>query len=60
MAAHPANTMTKILLNIDATPLAHAVERSKRKTMTNIIMTYIAEVLAVLLIFMLGIAILFL
>jgi hypothetical protein len=58
MAAHLANTMTKIPLDIDATPLARAVERSKRKTMTKNIMTYIAEVLAVLLIFLLGVAIL--
>ena len=58
MAAHLADTMTKIPLNIDATPLARAVERSKRKTMTNIIMTYIAEVLAVVLMLLLGVAIL--
>lgn len=31
--------MTKIPLNIDATPLARAVERSKRKTMTKHTMT---------------------
>ena len=58
MAAHLANTMTKIPLDIDATPLARAVERSKRKTMTKNIMTYIAEVLAVVLILLLGVAIL--
>ena len=58
MLAHLVNTMTKIPLDIDATPLVHAIERSKRKTMTKNIMTYIAEVLAVLLIFMLGVAIL--
>jgi preprotein translocase subunit SecF len=58
MLAHLANTMTKIPLNIDTRPLAHAIERSKRKTMTHIIMTYIAEALAVVLILMLGVAIL--
>jgi hypothetical protein len=58
MAALPANIMTKIPLDIDATPLARAVERSKRKTMTHIIMTYIAEALAVVLILLLGVAIL--
>ena len=57
MAAHLANTMTKIPLNIDATPLARAVERSKHKTMTKSIMTYIAEVLAVVLVLLLGVAI---
>jgi len=31
--------MTKIPLNIDATPLARAVKRSKRKTMTKHSMT---------------------
>jgi len=31
--------MTKIPLDIDTTPLAHAIERSKRKTMTKHIMT---------------------
>ena len=31
--------MTKIPLNIDATPLARVVERSKRKTMTKHTMT---------------------
>jgi preprotein translocase subunit SecF len=50
--------MTKISLNIDATPLARAVERSKRKTMTKIIMTNIAEAFAVVLILLLGAAIL--
>jgi hypothetical protein len=49
--------MTKIPLNIDATPLARAVERSKHKTMTKNIMTYIAEVLAVVLVLLLGVAI---
>lgn len=39
MAVRPANTMTKIPLNIDATPLARAVERSKRNTMTKHTMT---------------------
>jgi hypothetical protein len=58
MAAHPANTMTKIPLGIDTTPLARAVERSKRKTMTKNLMTYIAEALVVLLILLLGVAIL--
>lgn len=58
MQARPANTMTKIPLSIDATPLARAIERSKRKTMTKIIMTYIAEALAVVLILLLGVAIL--
>jgi len=58
MAVLPANTMTKISLDIDAIPLARAVERSKRKTMTHIIMTYIAEALAVVLILLLGVAIL--
>jgi preprotein translocase subunit SecF len=53
-----SNTMTKIPLNIDTTPLARAVERSKRKTMTKIIMTNIAEALAVVLILLLGAAIL--
>jgi ABC-type dipeptide/oligopeptide/nickel transport system permease subunit len=50
--------MTKIPLDIDATPLARAVERSKRKTMTKNIMTYIAEALVVVLILLLGAAIL--
>jgi preprotein translocase subunit SecF len=50
--------MTKIPLNIDTRPLARAIERSKRKTMTHIIMTYIAEALAVVLILLLGAAIL--
>jgi preprotein translocase subunit SecF len=50
--------MTKIPLNIDTTPLARAVERSKRKTMTKIIMTNIAEALAVVFILLLGAAIL--
>jgi len=58
MAVRPANTMTKIPLNIDTRPLARAIERSKRKTMTHIIMTYIAEALAVVLILLLGAAIL--
>ncbi len=31
--------MTKIPLDIDTTPLARAIERSKRKTMTKHIMT---------------------
>jgi|688.fasta_scaffold99613_3 hypothetical protein len=31
--------MTKIPLDIDTTPLAHAIERSKRKTMTKHVMT---------------------
>jgi len=39
--------MTKIPLDIDTTPLARAIERSKRKTMTKHIMTkaliYFAE-----------------
>ena len=39
MAAHLANTMTKIPLDIDTTTLARAIERSKRKTMTKHIMT---------------------
>jgi hypothetical protein len=39
MAAHLANAMTKIPLDIDTTPLARAIERSKRKTMTKHIMT---------------------
>jgi hypothetical protein len=56
--AHLANTMTKIPLDIDARPLVRAIERSKRKTMTHIIMTYIAEALAVVLILLLGVAIL--
>ena len=54
--------MTKIPLDIDTTPLARAIERSKRKTMTKHtmtnIMTYIAEVLAVALMLLLGVAIL--
>jgi hypothetical protein len=50
--------MTKIPLDIDATPLARAIERSKRKTMTKNIMTYIAEAFAVVLILLLGAAIL--
>ena len=58
MAAHLANIMTKIPLNIDARPLARAIERSKRKTMTKIIMTNIAEAFAVVLILLLGAAIL--
>ena len=62
MAARPTNTMTKIPLSIDATPLARAVECSKRKTMTKNLMTnlmtYIAEALAVVLILLLGVAIL--
>ena len=58
MVAHLANTMTKIPLDIDTTPLARAIERSKRKTMTKNIMTYIAEALAVVLILLLGVAIL--
>jgi ribosomal 50S subunit-associated protein YjgA (DUF615 family) len=58
MLALPANTMTKIPLDIDATPLARAVERSKRKTMTKNIMTYIAEALVVVLLLLLGVAIL--
>ena len=62
MAARPANTMTKIPLGIDATPLARAVERSKRKTMTKNLMTnlmtYIAEALSVVLLLLLGVAIL--
>jgi hypothetical protein len=49
--------MTKIPLNIDARPLARAIERSKRKTMTKIIMTNIAEAIAVVLILLLGVAI---
>jgi hypothetical protein len=57
-ASWPGNNMTKIPLSIDATPLARAVERSKRKTMTKNIMTYIAEALAVVLILLLGVAIL--
>ena len=60
MAAHLANTMTKIPLDIDTTPLARAIERSKRKTMTRSTMTHIAEALTVLLIFLLGFGILFL
>jgi hypothetical protein len=56
--AHLADTMTKIPLNIDVRPLARAIERSKRKTMTKIIMTNIAEALAVVLILLLGVAIL--
>jgi hypothetical protein len=39
MAVHLANTMTKIPLDIDTTPLARAIERNKRKTMTKHIMT---------------------
>ena len=39
MAAHLANAMTKIPLDIDATPLVKSIERSKRKTMTKHIMT---------------------
>lgn len=50
--------MTKIPLDIDTTLLARAIERSKRKTMTKNIMTYIAEALAVVLILLLGVAIL--
>jgi hypothetical protein len=34
MAARPANAMTKIPLNIDATPLVKSIKRSKQKTMT--------------------------
>jgi hypothetical protein len=45
-------------MDIDTRPLARAIERSKRNTMTNIIMTYIAEALAVVLILLLGVAIL--
>lgn len=56
--AHLADTMTKIPLNIDARPLARTIERSKRKTMTKIIMTNIAEALAVVLMLLLGVAIL--
>ena len=52
----------KIPLAIDATPLVKSIERSKRKTMTKHtmtnIMTYIAEVLAVVLMLLLGVAIL--
>ena len=58
LVTHPADTMTKIPLSIDTTPLARAIERSKRKTMTKIIMTNIAEALAVVLILLLGAAIL--
>ncbi len=63
MAAHLAKTMTKILLDIDTRPLASAIERSKRKTMTHIFMThifmtYIAEALVVVLMLLLGAAIL--
>ena len=59
MAARPANTMTKkIPLAIDARPLAQAIDKSVRRTMTKNIMTYIAEILAVALILLLGVAIL--
>ena len=64
MAAHLANTMTKkIPLVIDAKPLAQAIDKSikntmTQRTMTNNAMTYIAEILAVVLILMLGVAIL--
>jgi len=50
--------MNKIPMTIDTRPLARAIERSKRRTMTNIVMTYIAEALAVVLILLLGVAIL--
>jgi preprotein translocase subunit SecF len=50
--------MTKIPIDIDTRPLARAIERSKRKTMTHTIMTYIAEALAVVLMLLLGAAIL--
>ena len=64
MAAHPADTMTKkIPLAIDAKPLAQAIDKSikntmTKRTMTNNAMTYIAEVLVVVLILLLGVAIL--
>jgi len=58
----------KIPLAIDAKPLAQAIDKSikstmtkrtmTKRTMTNNAMTYIAEVLAVVLILLLGVAIL--
>jgi preprotein translocase subunit SecF len=50
--------MTKIPLDIDARPLVKAIEQSKQNTMTHIIMTHIAEALAVVLMLLLGAAIL--
>lgn len=53
----------KIPLAIDTKPLAQAIDKSVRRTMTkntmtNTAMTYIAEILAVVLILLLGVAIL--
>lgn len=59
MLARLANTMTKkIPLAIDAKPFAQAIDKSVSRTMTNNIMTYIAEILAVALMLLLGFAIL--
>lgn len=64
MAARLADTMTKkIPLAIDAKPFAQAIDKSVRCTMTknimtHIVMTHIAEILAVALMLLLGVAIL--
>lgn len=48
----------KIPLAIDAKPFAEAIDNSVRRTMTNTIMTNVAEILAVALMLLLGVAIL--
>ena len=48
----------KIPLAIDAKPLAQAIDKSIKNTMTQRTMTYIGEILAVVLILLLGVAIL--